>query len=81
MDCQRPEERGDCQGDPRTAHAHHGHPCRPARRDGDTGLRLSRAFGVSDGFWIGLQADYDTAMAKDAIEPELSSIEPLSLVA
>lgn len=25
----------------------------------DTGLRLSRFFSVSDGFWIGLQADYD----------------------
>ncbi|NEX23890.1 HigA family addiction module antidote protein [Thiorhodococcus mannitoliphagus] len=23
----------------------------------DTGLRLSRFFGMSDGFWIGLQAD------------------------
>ena len=25
----------------------------------DTALRLSRAFGTSEGFWIGLQADYD----------------------
>ncbi len=28
----------------------------------DTGLRLSRYFGVSDTFWIGLQADVDVAM-------------------
>ena len=25
----------------------------------DTGLRLSRFFGMSDAFWIGLQMDYD----------------------
>jgi len=30
----------------------------------DIGLRLSRFFGTSDGFWTGLQYDYDTAMAK-----------------
>jgi antitoxin HigA-1 len=40
----------------------------------DTGLRLSRFFGTSDGFWIGLQADYDTARAKDAMSEVLSRI-------
>jgi len=40
----------------------------------DTGLRLSRFFGTSDGFWIGLQADYDTARAKDALSDVLSRI-------
>ena len=40
----------------------------------DTGLRLSRFFGTSDGFWIGLQADYDTARAKEAMAEELSRI-------
>lgn len=25
----------------------------------DTGLRLSRALGMSDTFWVGLQRDYD----------------------
>jgi len=25
----------------------------------DTDLRLSRALGTSEGFWLGLQADYD----------------------
>jgi addiction module HigA family antidote len=29
----------------------------------DTGLRLSRFFGMSEGFWIGLQLDYDAAQA------------------
>ena len=28
----------------------------------DTGLRLSRYFGMNDSFWTGLQMDYDTAM-------------------
>jgi antitoxin HigA-1 len=40
----------------------------------DTGLRLSRCFGTSDGFWIGLQADYDTAKAKDNLSDILSRI-------
>ena len=44
----------------------------------DTGLRLSRALGLSESFWTGLQIDYDTAMAKDLIEPELEDIELLT---
>ena len=40
----------------------------------DTALRLSRFFGLSDGFWIGLQTDYDTAIAKDALAKELKGI-------
>lgn len=44
----------------------------------DTGLRLSRALGTSDRFWIGLQTDYDTACAHDAIDDELSRILPLA---
>lgn len=40
----------------------------------DTGLRLSRFFGTSDGFWIGLQTDYDTAQAKDALAEVLAGI-------
>jgi addiction module HigA family antidote len=42
----------------------------------DTGLRLSRFFGMSEGFWIGLQADYDAARAKDLIAKTLSRIKP-----
>ena len=41
----------------------------------DTGLRLSRAFGVSDGFWTGLQKDFETAMAKDKLGKQLDAIE------
>lgn len=40
----------------------------------DTGLRLSRFFGTSDGFWVGLQTDYDTAKTKDALSDVLSRI-------
>ncbi len=42
----------------------------------DTGLRLSRFFGMSDGFWIGLQMDYDAAKAKDSLSETLASIRP-----
>ena len=40
----------------------------------DTALRLSRFFKLTDGFWIGLQTDYDTAIAKDALAKELKGI-------
>lgn len=43
----------------------------------DTGLRLSRYFGMHDGFWTGLQLDHDAAVAKDMLAGELSKIEPL----
>ncbi|KPU90703.1 hypothetical protein APR50_37060 [Variovorax paradoxus] len=44
----------------------------------DTGLRLARAFGVSDEFWMNLQRDYDAAQARDALGDELDEIEPLT---
>ncbi len=42
----------------------------------DTGLRLSQFFGMSDGFWIGLQVDFDAAKAKDALAKTLAKIKP-----
>jgi addiction module HigA family antidote len=42
----------------------------------DTGLRLSRFFGMSDSFWIGLQMDYETALTKDTLEGTLAKIKP-----
>jgi addiction module HigA family antidote len=42
----------------------------------DTGLRLSRFFGLNDGFWIGLQSDYDTAVERERIAGELKKIKP-----
>src|SRR5688572_14236520 len=42
----------------------------------DTGLRLSRFFGMSEGFWIGLQLDYDAARAKESLAKTLAKIRP-----
>jgi addiction module HigA family antidote len=44
----------------------------------DTGLRLSRFFGMSDTFWTGLQLDHDTAMARDRLAGTLERIKPLA---
>ena len=44
----------------------------------DTGLRLSRFFGMSDGFWTGLQLDYDTVMARERLAETLEKIKPLA---
>jgi addiction module HigA family antidote len=44
----------------------------------DTGLRLSRFFGMSEDFWIGLQMDYDAAKAKDSLAKTLAKIKPLT---
>ena len=40
----------------------------------ETALRLSRYFGVSDGFWIGLQGWYDIEVERDRIADDLESI-------
>lgn len=37
----------------------------------DTALRLSRYFGTSAEFWLGLQADYDLDMAKDRLADKI----------
>lgn len=42
----------------------------------DTGLRLSKFFGTSEGFWIGLQLDFDAARAKDTLADVLGKIKP-----
>jgi len=42
----------------------------------DAGFRLSRFFGLSDGFWIGLQMDVDAAKAKDSLAKTLAKINP-----
>ncbi|KAF0242492.1 MAG: hypothetical protein FD180_3875 [Planctomycetota bacterium] len=42
----------------------------------DTGLRLSRFFRMTEGFWTGLQLDYDAARAKDALAKTLARIKP-----
>ncbi|WP_181358693.1 MULTISPECIES: hypothetical protein [unclassified Stenotrophomonas] len=47
----------------------------------DTGLCLSRYFGVSDKFWIGLQADFDAAMTKEKLADVLARIQPYDAAA
>ena len=42
----------------------------------DTDLRLARYFGMSEGFFLGLQADYDLMQSKREIAAELESIQP-----
>ena len=42
----------------------------------DTDLRLCRFFGLSDGWWLHLQADYDMAMAREPLSPVLAKIKP-----
>lgn len=43
----------------------------------DTGLRLSRYFGLGDHYWTRLQESYDVAVALDSLEGELSNITPM----
>ncbi len=42
----------------------------------DTDLRLARYFGLSDGFWLGVQADYELMERRRAIGAELENIQP-----
>ena len=44
----------------------------------DTALRLARAFGTSEAFWMGLQADFDLEAARDALAGSLDDIERLA---
>lgn len=44
----------------------------------DTALRLSRFFGISEGFWLNLQTHYDVEIVKDRLgkrlEQEVSTL-------
>ncbi|CAG0986424.1 Antitoxin HigA [Burkholderiales bacterium] len=42
----------------------------------DTDLRLCRFFGLSDGWWLRLQADHDTETAKPTLAKALAKIKP-----
>lgn len=42
----------------------------------DTDLRLCRFFGLSDGWWLRLQADFDTEMTKATLAKTLATIKP-----
>lgn len=43
----------------------------------ETGLRLSRALGMSERFWINVQADYDIEIEHDQHSEELENVEVL----
>lgn len=45
----------------------------------DTDLRLCRYFGLSDGWWLRLQADYDIEAAREEMAPILAKIKPHKL--
>lgn len=42
----------------------------------DTALRLARALGTSERFWLGLQDDFDLEEARLKLGKELETIEP-----
>ena len=44
----------------------------------DTALRLSRYFGLSDQYWLNLQALYDLQMAKEQLHDTLDAIMPIA---
>ena len=47
----------------------------------DTALRLAKYFGTSAEFWLGLQTDYDMAIARTSMTKVLARIERCALPA
>ena len=47
----------------------------------DTALRLAAFFGTTPGFWLGLQADYDTEEAEISLRDALIGIRRFDSVA
>jgi antitoxin HigA-1 len=47
----------------------------------DTDLRLCRYFGLSDGWWLRCQTNYDTTLAKESMGKILSKIKRCDLLA
>lgn len=47
----------------------------------DTGLRLAKYFGTSAEFWLGLQTDYDMAVARSTMSDALDRIRRCELTA
>ena len=43
----------------------------------ETALLLSRYFGTSAGFWMGLQNQYDLELAQDRLGDRLTAIQPV----
>jgi antitoxin HigA-1 len=47
----------------------------------DTGLRLDRYFGLSEGYWMRIQLECDLREAKQRLGKEIADIKPRDLVA
>ncbi|KAA9134858.1 HigA family addiction module antitoxin [Microbacterium caowuchunii] len=43
----------------------------------DTALRLSRAFGLSERYWLNIQNDYDIELEHDEHDADLARVERL----
>ena len=43
----------------------------------DTDLRLSRFFGLSDGYWLRAQVAYDVEVAREKMSEVLADIKPI----
>ena len=48
----------------------------PCRMDAELDLRLARYFRMSEGFFLGLQDDYELLKAKRSLKGELDKILP-----
>jgi antitoxin HigA-1 len=44
----------------------------------ETGIRMSRALGLSDAYWINMQVTYDLEIEKDKHQAEIDAIHPLT---
>jgi antitoxin HigA-1 len=44
----------------------------------ETGIRISKALGMSEHFWVNLQVDYDLEVEKDKRQAEIDAITPLT---
>ncbi len=44
----------------------------------DTALRLAKVFGISESFWMGLQADFDLEEARGRLGNNLKSLDKLA---
>jgi addiction module HigA family antidote len=44
----------------------------------ETALKLSRALGLSERYWLNIQADYDVQVEKDLRQSDLDNITPLT---
>lgn len=44
----------------------------------ETGVRLAKALGLSERYWLNIQADYDIEIEKDCHQAEIDAITPLT---